>query len=96
MSKDHTALPMQSLSIDEKAGHDPITGHRTPSVGTPGHSGMGAQPTGGILPGGAPKNDKKKIHPPSSSSSGSLSPVALSSTTSEYLLKHAVFTAASF
>lgn len=63
MSKDHTALPMQSLSIDEKAGHDPITGHRTPSVGTPGHSGMGAQPTNGILPGGGSKQDKKKIHP---------------------------------
>nr|CDI54029.1 related to triose phosphate 3-phosphoglycerate phosphate translocator [Melanopsichium pennsylvanicum 4] len=63
MSKDHTALPMQSLSIDEKAGHDPITGHRTPSVGTPGHSGMGAHPTNGILPGGGAKQDKKKVHP---------------------------------
>lgn len=59
------SLPMQSLSVDEKSGHDPITGHRTPSVGTPGHSGMGAEAAhnGGILPGGSSRPEKKKIHP---------------------------------
>ncbi|KAN0065204.1 hypothetical protein ACQY0O_001701 [Thecaphora frezii] len=64
MSKEHTSLPMQNLSIDEKGGHDPITGHRPPSVGTPGASGMGVQPpSNGILPGGPSQREKKKIHP---------------------------------
>ena len=63
MSKEHTALPMQSLSVDEK--HDPISGHASP----------GSRPAGGIVNGGGTTgrdylpvgNNKagadKKIHP---------------------------------
>ncbi|PWN41291.1 TPT-domain-containing protein [Ceraceosorus guamensis] len=63
MSKEHMTLPLG----DEK--HDPINGHGglRPSVGTPGASGMGVSgppnpSSGGILPGGAAKQEKK-IHP---------------------------------
>ncbi|CEH14771.1 hypothetical protein CBOM_02593 [Ceraceosorus bombacis] len=63
MSKEHMTLPLG----DEK--HDPINGHGglRPSVGTPGASGMGASgpsnpSSGGILPGGVAKQEKK-IHP---------------------------------
>lgn len=56
MSKEHTSLPMQSLSVDEK--------YSQPSVGTPGASGMGASANGGILPGGnSNSTPKKTIHP---------------------------------
>ncbi|PWN52979.1 TPT-domain-containing protein [Violaceomyces palustris] len=68
MSKEHTSLPMQTFSVDEKSNghHDPINGHSNPTIG---HQGLGAiggatQPSNnGILPGGGAQREKKKIHP---------------------------------
>jgi hypothetical protein len=61
MSKEHTALPMQSLSVDEK--HDPIAGHPSPTR-IPGVIGNGASGGAHVLPGGNNKaGNEKKIHP---------------------------------
>lgn len=64
MSKEHTALPMQSLSVDEK--HDPISGHASP--GSRPSSGLanggGGQTGRDYLPVGNNKaGNEKKLHP---------------------------------
>ena len=59
MSKEHTSLPMQSLSVDEK--HDPIHGHASPRS-----NGNGSSANGGssVLPGASlNKKAEKKINP---------------------------------
>lgn len=62
MSKEHTALPIQSLSVDEK--HDPIAGHASPTSRATGPGGNNQQGSGSILPGGNNKaGNEKKIHP---------------------------------
>jgi hypothetical protein len=63
MSKEHTSLPMQSLSVDEK--HDPINGHASlRSPGAQGNGASGHSAAAGILPGGSmSKKPERKVHP---------------------------------
>jgi hypothetical protein len=62
MSKEHTALPMQSLSVDEK--HDPIAGHASPVSRLSNVNGNEVKSGSHILPGGNNKaGNDKKLHP---------------------------------
>lgn len=62
MSKEHTALPMQSLSVDEK--HDPISGHASPTSRNTLATVNGGSNGRDYLPVGNNKaSPEKKLHP---------------------------------
>lgn len=62
MSKEHTALPMQSLSVDEK--HDPISGHASPTTRNTSAAVNGGSNGRDYLPVGNNKaSPEKKLHP---------------------------------